>query len=600
MFLNKVREITSLLTPREARLFYALLVASILTGLLQAMSVVSLLPFIQTVMEPSAIHEPGLINTLYGTFEFSSDVSFLIFLGVVVLALILISGIASSITTWLQYRFVWGNNYTISRRLLANYLNQPYEFFMNRSSADFTKNILDEVNAFSQQYMLRYVDLITGIAITVSVVGMMVVVEPTVTLVGMVIIGGAYGLIFTAFRNMLKKIGSERLTTNRLRFTAVSEAFGGIKDVKLLGNEEYFLDGYSQPAEKYASLIAKSGLVSTMPKYLFETVAFGCMVALTLFILSKGEDISGTIPLIAVFAFAAYRILPQLQTVYSALTQTKFYDATLENIKNELDGALGLDGDMALDLKEMDSLPFENVAELRKVSYWHPNVERETLLDLNISIPRRQSIGIVGATGAGKTTLVDVILGLLVPQEGEMWVDDTLVDDNNRRMWQNNLGYVPQFIYLSDCSVTRNIAFGIPDEHIDMDRVRKAARIARIDEFVENELPDGYETLVGERGIRLSGGQRQRVGIARALYRDPEVLVLDEATSSLDGLTEQAFISALEDLSGAKTLIVVAHRFNTIKDCDHIYVLDKGRIVAEGDYEHLMVTNESFRRMANQ
>jgi len=598
--LANTKEVVSLLTPAEKRKFYLLLASSVFTGLLQAVSVVSLMPFIQTVMDTNTIYEPGVVNTLYNMFTFGSETSFLIFLGVIVLILILVSGVASAFTTWLQLSFVWGNNYTISRRLLANYLNQPYEFFMNRSSADFTKNILDEVNLFTQQYLLNYVHLIVGVAVTISVIIMLVLVDPLVTIVGMAIIGGSYALIFMSFRSKLRSIGEERLECNKIRFGAVSEAFGGIKDIKLLGTEGYFLDGYSGAAGKYARLIAKTGMIGTLPKYLFETVAFGCMVALTLYILSKGGDITGTIPLIAVFAFAAYRLLPQLQVVYNAITQTRFYKATVSNIKKELEGAIGTDEQFIPQCEQEAVLPFLKRVELNEVYYCHPNNNRDTLQDINIVINRKESIGIVGATGAGKTTLVDIFLGLLVPQRGSIKVDDTEVDVTNRREWQNNLGYVPQFIYLSDSTVTRNIAFGIPDRMIDMEKVKKAAKIAKIDEFIENELPNGYETVVGERGIRLSGGQRQRIGIARALYRDPEVLVLDEATSSLDGVTEKAFISALADLSGVKTLLVIAHRFNTIKDCDRIYVMEKGRIIAQGGYDELMEKEEKFRKMANQ
>lgn len=598
--LANTREVVSLLTPAEKRRFYLLLASSTFTGLLQAVSVVSLMPFIQTVMEPESINEPGFVNILYNLFEFSNDTSFLIFLGVIVLALILISGIASALTTWLQLSFVWGNNYTISRRLLANYLNQPYEFFINRSSADFTKNILDEVNIFTQSYLMNFVHLIVGIAVTISVIVMLVLVDPVITVVGMVIIGGAYALIFMSFRVMLKNIGTERLECNKIRFSSVSEAFGGIKDIKLLGNESYFLNGYSGAAGKHAKLISKTGMIGTLPKYLFETVAFGCMVTLVIYVLSKGGDIVSTIPLIAVFAFAAYRILPQLQVVYSAITQMKFYSATVSNIKRELEGAINNDEKLTFQGDRDGSMPFQGIVELTDVSYCHPNNTKDTLSEISISIGKRDSIGIVGATGAGKTTLVDIFLGLLVPQKGSIRVDGLEVDDSNRRDWQNNLGYVPQFIYLSDNTVTRNIAFGIPEGSIDMDKVKKAARIAKIDEFIEKELPNGYETIVGERGIRLSGGQRQRIGIARALYRDPEVLVLDEATSSLDGVTEKAFIGALTDLSGVKTLLVIAHRFNTIKDCDRIYVMEKGRIIAQGSYDELMQKEEKFRKMANQ
>lgn len=598
--LANTREVVSLLTPVEKRKFYLLLVSSIVTGLLQAVSVVSLMPFIQMAMEPDSINEPGFVNILFKLFDFANETSFLIFLGVIVLALILISGIASAFTTWLQYSFVWGNNYTISRRLLANYLNQPYEFFINRSSADFTKNILDEVNIFTQQYLMNFINLIVGIAVTISVIFMLVLVDPIIALVGMFVIGGAYSLIFISFRALLKNIGTERLECNKIRFGAVSEAFGGIKDIKLLGNESYFLDGYSGAAGKHAKLISKTGLISTLPKYLFETVAFGCMVILVLYILSKGGDITSTIPLIAVFAFAAYRILPQLQMVYNAITQTKFYSATVSNIKKELEGAVNSDETLSFQGNRETTLPFQDVVQLSDISYCHPMNTKDTLSEISLSISKKDSIGIVGATGAGKTTLVDIFLGLLIPQRGAIRVDGIEVNDENRREWQNNLGYVPQFIYLSDSTVTRNIAFGVPDKLIDPDKVKKAATIANIDDFIEHELPNGYDTIVGERGIRLSGGQRQRIGIARALYRDPEVLVLDEATSSLDGVTEKSFIDALADLSGVKTLLVIAHRFNTIRECDRIYVMEKGRIIAQGSYDELMEKEEKFRKMANQ
>lgn len=596
---EEINDIMVLLTPEEKRKFLILVSVSILMGLLQAVSVVSIMPFIDVVMNPDTIYEPGIVNSLFNSLSFVDEISFQIFLGIMVLVLLLFSGLVAALTTWLQLSFVWGNNYSISRRLLANYLNRPYEYFMNRSSSEFTKNILDEVNNFTNGYLMNFAHLIVGVAVSGAVIIMLVLVDPAITIVGMLVLGGSYVIIYTLFRGKLKVFGVKRFDFNETRFKAVSEAFGGIKDVKLLNRERHFLHGYSGAAEAYAKLVARSGLVSTLPRYLFETLAFGTIILLTLLLLMGGGDITGTIPLISVFAFAAYRLMPQLQIIYNSITQMRFNQATVNNIKKEMIGAKdSLEGITTQSLPV--PMPFQREVRLEGISYRHPNCDHYTLTGIDLSIAKRNSIAIVGSTGAGKTTMVDIILGLLLPQEGRILVDGEELIDSNIRSWQLNLGYVPQFIYLGDSSIKNNIAFGIDDPDIDMEKVRKAAKIAKIDEFIENDLPYGYDTMVGERGIRLSGGQRQRIGIARALYQDPEVLVLDEATSSLDGITEKAFTEALRDLSGVKTVIVIAHRFNTIRDCDAIYVMDKGKIVARGPYGDLLQGNEQFRKMANE
>jgi len=275
-----------------------------------------------------------------------------------------------------------------------------------------------------------------------------------------------------------------------------------------------------------------------------------------------------------------------------------FSHAVLDNIYHEM-MALNQYGEYAyMPIDKSDIIPLKNFIQLKNVSFYYSNTTEPSLHNINLVINRNTSVAFVGSTGSGKTTLVDIILGLLQPQEGELVIDNIKITQDNVRNYQKNIGYVPQNIYLSDDTITRNIAFGIEDDEIDIEKVKKAARIANIDVFIEKETPDGYDTVIGERGIRLSGGQRQRIGIARALYHDPEVIILDEATSSLDGITEESFIEALEDAVKVKTLIIVAHRFTTIKKCDIIFLIDKGKIIAQGNYDELMKTNPRFQAMS--
>ena len=305
--------------------------------------------------------------------------------------------------------------------------------------------------------------------------------------------------------------------------------------------------------------------------------------------------------MISFFAFAAYRLMPALQVVFASSTQVRFSQMTVNRIIKDLSEKGGFREQFLVYEKEpVNTMPFNTSMQLKEISYNYPNINESVIRNLNLSIQHNTSVGLVGPTGAGKTTLVDIILGLLTTQKGEFSIDGVKINENNILNWQKNLGYVPQHIYLSDDTILNNIAFGIPDEKIDRKTVEHVARISNLHDFVISELPNGYETIVGERGIRLSGGERQRVGIARALYHDPEVLVLDEATSSLDGITESVVLEAVNNVTKLKTVIIIAHRLTTVKDCDIIYLIDKGKIVAQGTYDKLMDSNASFRAMARR
>jgi ABC-type multidrug transport system fused ATPase/permease subunit len=340
-----------------------------------------------------------------------------------------------------------------------------------------------------------------------------------------------------------------------------------------------------------------AGIISLVPRYTLEILAFGGILIIVLHVLGEERGAGQMVPLLALYSFAGYRLMPAMQNVFVNLAMVRFSLASLDILHADLtEGLNGADPERLLvKPANIQPLPFTKEFELRDVNFCYFGAQEPVLTGLNLTIPVNSTIGFVGATGSGKTTAVDIILGLLTPLSGKLLADGIEINEHNLARWQRNLGYVPQNIYLCDDTLTRNIAFGVPESEIDMEAVVRAARIANLDDFVKNELPEGYETVIGERGVRLSGGQRQRIGIARALYHDPAVLILDEATSALDGITEEAVMDAIRNLSRKKTIVMIAHRLTTVKDSDLIYILEHGKIVEYGSYNDLQISSEWFR-----
>jgi ATP-binding cassette subfamily C protein len=376
-------------------------------------------------------------------------------------------------------------------------------------------------------------------------------------------------------RRKMHRLGHIRVEANTQRYKAANEMMGAIKEVKLLGVEDNFLRAYERPSALFTRVKAEAQFLSEAPRYVLEAVAFGGVVLIAVYFLAQGETPQHVIPALGLYALAGYRLMPSLQQIFFALMQLNFGRAILENIRNELTvGATPALTEHALTIK----LPLRESMELRDIDFGYVGSTRQSLQEITLTIPAKTTIGIIGPTGSGKTTLVDVILGLLQPDRGEILIDGAPLTIANLRAWQNSVGYVPQKIYLSDDTIARNIAFGIPPNEINMDAVERAARTAQIHNFVTKELAKGYDTLVGERGVRLSGGQHQRIGVARALYHDPDVLVFDEATSALDTATETGLMDAIRRLAGQKTLIIVAHRLETLKDVDFIVRIKSGKL----------------------
>lgn len=597
--LTTIRKILALLNRKERWQFLTLIGAVLVMGLLQVASVASVVPFVSILSNPDSVHQSTVMRWLFNMTRFENFHAFLFLVGSLVLGIVVVSNAFTMATIWLMTHFARGTQHRLSTTLLQSYLNRPYVYYLRQNSTELGKNILAEVQLLSSGILSPALDLIGYGVSALFVLGFLMWMDPLTGPLVVGVIGGGYALVYAVARRILSAAGQRRMDANRDRYKIVNEAFAAIKDVKLLGRETSFVARFIEPSGLFARANMTRDVVMQLPHHGLEVVAFGGLLSIVLFLIAMKGGIQEFIPLFAAYAFGAYRIMPALQRLFQGVSQVRFNQVVVDTIYLDMmEDCYLTDGLPKRSDGRRERLPFQHSIRLENVTFTYPDSTEPSIQDLNLTILRGSSLGIVGRTGAGKTTLLDILIGLLEPQKGHLVIDGVVLEKPSLRSWQNMIGYVPQHIHLCDDTVARNIAFGIPPDEIIMESVERAARIANLHDFVTKELPDGYDTVVGERGIRLSGGQRQRVGIARALYHDPEVLVLDEATSALDGSTEEAVQQAIAHLAGRKTVIIVAHRLTTIRDCDAVYLMEGGRFVAEGTYDGLMRTNALFRSMA--
>ncbi len=586
-------KISNLLSKDERRRAFFILIMVLFMALLDALGVASIMPFIAVLTNPDLIETNIIINKVYkylNAFGVNSNQEFLFILGFFVFFILVFSLIFKAFLTYLQLRFTSMCEYGLSKRMTESYLNQPYSWFLSRHSADLGKTILSEVGLMISKGLKPLMNLITYGTIALAILVLLVIADPLLALIIGFTLGIAYISIYKFTRSFLTRIGNERLKANQKRFTIVSEAFSAAKELKVGSLEKAFLERFSNPAKTLARHSAIAGAISQLPRYALEMIAFGGMLLLILYLMVKNVIFTNALPLIALYAFAGYRLLPAFQQIYAAITQLRFVSPSLNAIHDDIKNL-----EPKIYQKKTKNISLNNSIVLKDLHYQYPNSSRTTVKDVNINIPISSTVGIVGTTGSGKTTIVDIILGLLQAQKGSLEVDNIIIDKSNCVAWQRSIGYVPQEIFIADDTLEANIAFGVDKKDVNIESVKRAAKIAHLHEFVTNELPHQYQTTVGERGIRLSGGERQRIGIARALYRNPKVLILDEATSALDNITEDSVMRKINQLGDNKTIIMIAHRLSTVKECDIIFLMDNGKIKAKGSYHELIKSNEQFR-----
>lgn len=601
MMIETFRKLRDLLTPRERRGLYVLLGILMVGGLFETFGIASVLPFMAVLSQPQRIETQPKLHALYEALGFTSTNHFLIFLGIGSFLFVLVGVFTHIISLYAIARFSNMRSYSMSSRLLRGYLGQPYSWFLNRHSADLGKSLLNEVDSVVTHTMIPTLKMISNLFIVLFVVALLVFLQPWVALGTALALGSCYAVILLVSKKYLTHFGRQRFLATGQRYRIAQEATGGIKDVKLLGLENVYLRRFQIPSRQFARANTFRSVVSESPRYLLQGLAFGGMLLMILILLftGDGKSLAGVLPLLAIYAFAGLRLLPAMQQIYSELTMIRFNRMALDSLHEDmLEIQEAQQDDLPPEERRVEPVHLTEKLELVDVHYSYPLAERPALRGLSLTIPARSTVGVVGGTGAGKTTAVDLILGLLDLQQGRLEADGVPIERANMRAWQNTIGYVPQAIFLIDDTVAANIAFGMPPDRIDHAAVERAARLASLHDFVTSELPEGYATRVGERGVRLSGGQRQRIGIARALYNDPDVLIMDEATSALDNLTERAVMDAVHNLGHAKTIVLIAHRLTTVQACDTIFMLEQGRLIAQGTYEELLEKSGEFRAMA--
>lgn len=566
-------QLWEVLARRDRKKFIAVLLLVLLMTALETAGVVSIMPFLAVLGNPDLVTEQAQLAMLYQWLGLADPVQFIAVLGLASAGVIVVASLFKSYTTYQLYRFAHLQRHEISTRLLERYLQQPYAWFLGRNSADLSKSMLSEVDQLGNNLLIPVIQMIAHGMVIIAMLLVLIVYDPLMALLAAGVIGSLYLAVYLGVRKRLARIGHERREANAERFQAASEALGGIKAITLSGRASTYLTRFRHPSRTFSRHMAANDTLGQIPLYLVEATGYAGLVALVLVLVWRGDNLGQILPVLGLYGFAAYRMLPAAQIVYRGFARLRFGAPALAHIHRDLQ--------LPSDPRQTDTQPWmpEKHITLENVSFSYPGSEdRPAIKGINLQIPVNQTVGIIGPTGAGKSTLLDIILGLLQPSHGQVLIDDKPLTPDRLPAWHQAIGYVPQEIYLLDDSLAANIALGHAPEAIDLQALEAAARAAQIHDFIINELPQGYQTTVGERGIRLSGGQRQRIGIARALYHNPPVLILDEATSALDTETEREVQAAIDTLQGQKTILIVAHRLSTVERCDQIIGLRESKI----------------------
>ena len=595
--LKVIKQLFVLLTDKQLKQFYLLQVLVVIMAFTELLGIASIAPFMALVGDISILETNGVFAQLYQLSGLNNPMDFLFYTGVIVLVMLTFSTVISMFTTWRLSIFGARIGTEIADRLYSYYMQQSWQFHASGSSAQLTKQVSTEAARISSQIvqplMIMNSKLVLALFISISIV----IYDPVIAILGLFIFSLAYFVLYRLVRQKLESNGQQLSEVSTQRFRLMNEGFGGIKDVLLLNRSHDFITRFHDSGKVFARAQGTNIAISQVPRYFIELIAFGAMISLVLVLIKvHSGNLGEVLPILAVYALAAFKLLPALQQIYSSLSQIKGNTAAFEAVKDDLERSFDSQKTSS-DTVVSTPIDLKRSIKLSNIEFSYPGKERPAVDGVNMSIPVNSVIGLVGSSGSGKSTLIDLLLGLLTPQQGNIYVDDIRITADNKRAWQDLLGFVPQSIFLSEGSIAENIAFGIPAKDISLKQVNKALKLANLTELVE-QLPDGVNTRVGERGVQLSGGQRQRIGIARALYHEAEVLVFDEATSALDGITEKIVMDAIHEFSGQKTIVMIAHRLKTVEKCDLIYFMEHGKIIDHGTYQELVVRNVKFKEMA--
>ena len=592
--LSILKNIHHLLNERQKRNYILLQALFALTAIIQVAGIASLAPFIALLANQKLIHEHPLLSRIYNELSFASDIRFFIFLALIIMAFIVISNIIAASAMWYSVRFSQNLGVELQSAIYRSYLYKEHVFFSKNNSSHMTSMITQEAPRFTYMVLQPLLSLFSQAFVVLVIAVGLIIVDPVLASIALITVGGSYLGIFRVIKIELGKYDLKFHHANTRKFRLLNESIGGIKEVKLLGTEPQYEKELAEANTTNANANAMISLLSDLPRFIIETIAFCALLGLAIYLLAKHGNSENIISILSLYAMAGYKLLPAAQSIFKAASQIKGNRSALDAIYPEvIEGRKVIPEDST-----PPSEPITANADIRfdNVSYRYPGAETPAIADVSLSIKKNSINAFVGSSGAGKSTMADLILCFLLPTAGAMLVGDKKITVANKRSWQKHLGYVPQNIFLLDDTIVTNIAFGVKPEDIDLEKVKVAAKLANIDQFIET-LPEQYNFIVGERGAMLSGGQKQRIGIARALYHDADVLVLDEATSALDNITEREIVATIQKLKASKTIIMIAHRLTTIRNADQIVYFEKGRLEDSGSFEDLTKRSQKFRAL---
>ena len=580
-----LRKLNVILDSKQKSRMKLLVVMMIIGAVLETMSISLVLPIATVLTNTESVNGDGLVGILYRLLGCENVQQFAMLMLIGILLAFVVKNAFLFIQTKMQLDFVYNNQFETSRKMMINFMKRPYEYYLNAETAVIQRNITSDVNNMYAM-VLSILQLMSEFVIF-AFLGTFLIIQDAVMFM---VIGGLLILVLLVIKVVLKPVmiraGQENQDYYAGLFKWINQAVTGIKEIKIANKESYFISEYAKCGDGYVQAVKKYSLYNTAPKLLIETICIAGFVVYMLIAFAMGRDTESIIVSISAFAVAAIKLLPSANKINNQLTNIAYFEPFFYGASDNLladisDKTIVYDAGAYTGEETITKLPISNKILLQDVTYKYPNTDKYIFDHMDMEIPIGQAIGIVGTSGSGKTTVVDILLGLLDMEGGMITADGADVNTKaNYPRWLGNVGYIPQTIFMLDSDIRHNVAFGVPDALIDDDKVWRALKEAQLDEFVRS-LPKGLNTEIGERGIRLSGGQRQRIGIARALFDDPEVLILDEATSALDNDTEAAIMESINSLHGKKTLVIIAHRLQTIEKCDMVYRVESGKATRE-------------------
>jgi ATP-binding cassette, subfamily B, bacterial PglK len=591
--LDAVNKLSKLLSAKQKRHALAVFGLMLLAAVFEFVSVTLFLPFVSILAQPNIMLSNRYLSALKDASGLASVTEFAVVLGLVTMLVIWTSMLVRACNVYFISRFGFSVMHALSLDMMRLNLAREYLFYLKQNTADLTRTVLIDAEEVVRGILLPLMRVVLHAVISIFLIALLVLINPLVAIVTSLALGACIGSIYLAFRRGALAAGRARTRADGARFRQAHEVFGGFKELRLLGRESSYSRRFATSSLEHANATARGETLALVPMFFVQAVAVSAGIAALLYLVWSYGDVNAALPSIAAFAYGAYRLMPSLQSLMGEASVVRYTKPALDRFYRDHQEAVHAQRE------DIDATPQPvaevDTIEVKALDFQYEGRERPALSGIDLRVARGERIGIVGSSGSGKSTLVDLIVGLLTPTAGQVLIDGAPLETIGPRRWQRSLGYVPQTIFLSDDTIRANIAFGVPESEIDQAAVEEAARAANLHRFVSRELEAGYDTVVGDRGIRLSGGQRQRIGLARALYRKPKILVFDEATSALDNETEAAVMATINELPGRLTLITVAHRLSTVEPFDRIYVLDAGRVVGTGSFTYLSQHSGKFQ-----